>query len=457
MQDQEQKETVERELVRPLTGASWRYHAFVGILLAIVSVGVYAYITQLQQGLVVTGMRSTVLWGLYITNFIFFIGISHAGTLVSAILRVTGAEWRRPITRMAEAITVFALMVGGSMVLIDLGRPDRLLNLLLYGRLQSPLIWDFISIATYLTGSLLYLYLPLLPDLAALRNSESIPTWKRKICSVLSLRWTGSEKQKVFLEKAIFTMAIIIIPVAVSVHTVVSWVFGMTLRTGWNSTIFGPYFVVGAIFSGIAAILAAMAFFRRYYHLEAFITPQHFKNIAKLLLALDIAYVYFTISEYLTASYKGETLEGQLLSALFTGPYGTLFLFFELGGLVVPALLLVYGLRKGRHPILAFTVAAILVNMAMWVKRYIIVVPTLALPQLAYDWGSYTPTWVEVSITAAAFAGFILLYTLFSRLFPIVSIWETSGEIRVQDTMPARSLQGSYGGKITLQSSESEK
>ena len=456
MQEQTSPIEMERLLIQPLTRGSLRYYSFIAVLIGIVSVGVYAYITQLQQGLVVTGMRSTVLWGLYITNFVFFIGISHAGTLISAILRVTGADWRRPITRMAEAITVFALMVGASMVLIDIGRPDRLLNLLQYGRLQSPLIWDFISITTYLTGSLLYLYLPLLPDLAALRNSESLPPWKRKICSILSLRWAGTEKQKVFLEKAIFIMAIIIIPVAVSVHTVVSWVFGMTLRTGWNSTIFGPYFVVGAIFSGIAAILAAMAFFRRYYHLEAFITPQHFKNIAKLLLALDIAYVYFTISEYLTASYKGETMEGQLLSALFTGPYGNLFLFFELGGLVAPALLLVYGLRKGKHPILAFTVAAILVNMAMWVKRYIIVVPTLALPQLAYDWGSYTPTWVEVSITAAAFAGFILLYTVFSRFFPIVSIWETTGEAHVRETLPATLPRSLHAGNITRQSSGTE-
>ena len=150
-------------------------------------------------------------------------------------------------------------------------------------------------------------------------------------------------------------------------------------------------------------------------------------------------------------------MEGQLLSALFTGSYGTLFLFFELGGLVAPALLLVYGLRKDKHPILAFTVAAILVNMAMYVKRYIIVVPTLALPQLAYDWGSYTPTWVEISITAAAFAGFILLYTIFSRLFPIVSIWETTGEAHVREALPATPISQLHGGSITRQSSGSEK
>lgn len=416
----------EEILIRPLARTSLRYYLFIAFLAGIISMGVYGYYTQMEQGLAATGMRSTVLWGVYITNFVFFIGISHAGTLVSAILRVTDADWRRPITRMAEAITVFALIVGAPMVLIDLGRPDRLLNIVQYGRLQSPLVWDFISITTYLTGSILYLYLPLIPDMARLRETPGIPGWKRRICRTLSLGWKGTEEQKKFLEKAISTMAIIIIPVAVSVHTVVSWVFGMTLRVGWNSTIFGPYFVVGAIFSGIAAILAAMAFFRRFYHLEQFITLQHFKNIAKLLLVLDIAYVYFTISEYLTASYNWETAEGELLTALFTGPYGTLFLFFQLGGLVLPAFLLAYGLRKNSHQILAFTVAAIFVNIAMWVKRFIIVVPTLALPQLSSTWGTYTPTWVEWSITAAALAGFILLYTVFSRIFPIVSIWETT-------------------------------
>ncbi len=441
--------TSEEILVGPLSRNSLRYYAFVAFLAGIVSIGVYGYYTQMEQGLVVTGMRSTVLWGLYITNFVFFIGISHAGTLVSAILRVTDADWRRPITRMAEAITVFALIVGAPMVLVDLGRPDRLLNIVQYGRLQSPLVWDFISIATYLTGSILYLYLPLIPDMARLREIPGIPGWKRRLCRMFSLGWKGTDEQRKFLEKAIATMAIIIIPVAVSVHTVVSWVFGMTLRVGWNSTIFGPYFVVGAIFSGIAAILAAMAFFRRFYHLEQFITIQHFRNIAKLLLVLDIAYVYFTVSEYLTASYKWETAEGQLLTALFTGPYGTLFLFFQLGGLVLPAFLLTYGLRKNSHQVLAFTIAAIFVNIAMWVKRFIIVVPTLALPQLSSGWGSYTPTWVEWSITAAAFAGFILLYTVFSRVFPIVSIWETS-EVRKpssKDSEDVSEAPGQTGSK----------
>ncbi len=401
------------------------YYAFVFSLLAVVLWGAYAYYTQLSEGLAVTGMRNLVLWGLYITNLVFFIGISHAGTLISAILRVTGAEWRRPITRMAESITVFALIVGALMPLIDLGRPDRMLNLLLYGRIQSPIIWDFISIATYLTGATIYLYLPLIPDIADLRDRFKSNGWRGRLYSLLSLGWKGLEEQRKRLQRAIGIMAIIIIPVAVSVHTVVSWIFGMTLRVGWHSSIFGPYFVVGAIFSGIATIIIAMAFFRRAYHLERYITAQHFKYLGLMLLALDVSYIYFTISEYLTASYNAEVADAELLNALFWGQYATQFWVFAIGGLVLPALLI--GLRKTRTP-LGVTIAAILVNIGMWLKRFIIIIPTLSRPMLPYEWGQYQPTWVEWSITAAAIAGFILLITIFSKILPIVSVWETVGE-----------------------------
>lgn len=245
-------------LFQPLKSNSSRFYMFVAILLAVISWAAYAYFTQLRDGLIVTGLRDNIFWGIYMTNFVFFIGISHAGTLISAILRVTGAEWRRPITRMAEAITVFALLVGGPMILIDMGHPERLLNLLLYGRIQSPILWDLISITTYITGSLLYLYLPMIPDVAECRDRlTDAPPWKRFLYRTLSLGWRGDAEQVHRLERGVGIMAILIIPVAISVHTVVSWIFGMTLRPGWHSTIFGPYFVVGAIFSGIAALLLA--------------------------------------------------------------------------------------------------------------------------------------------------------------------------------------------------------
>jgi len=492
----------ERQLLTTLTRSGLGSYIVITLLLAIVGWGVYAYTIQLREGLIVTGMRDYIGWGLYITNFVFFIGISHAGTLISAILRVTHAEWRRPITRMAEAITVFALMVGAPMVIVDMGRPERILNLLLYGRLQSPILWDLISITTYLTGSLLYLYIPLIPDMALLRD-QFTTGWRGRLYGLLAMGWRGTPEQHTRLEKGIGIMAVLIIPIAVSVHTVVSWLFGMTVRPGWHSSIFGPYFVVGAIFSGIASILIAMALFRRAFHLEAYITVRHFRNLGYLFLTLNLIYVYFTLSEYLTSFYTSFHSDAAVLESLFAGRYALAFWSMIGVGFLLPALMLavppllpaprvparrpilrpalgaaavaalvlvisvgqqntttvllsetgalapklgwvlliaVFGIfvltlpELKAHPIATTFTAAVLVNVAMWVKRYLIVVPTLEKPFTPIpaltptEWALYTPTWIEWSITAGAFAGFVLLYIVFSKVFPIVSLWETRAE-----------------------------
>jgi len=424
-------------LVAPLRRTTWRFYVMCAGLLAVVALGVYAYVTQLSGGLAVTGLNDTISWGIYISNFVFFIGISHAGTLISAILRVTNADWRRPITRMAESITVIAIAIAAVFPLIDLGRPDRLLNVFAYGRLQSAILWDFLSIATYLTGSILYLSLPMIPDAAILRAKHSLGRFRNFLYNLLAKRWTGSRRQKMGLEKAIGIMAIVIIPVAVSVHTVVSWIFGMTLRVGWHTAIYGPYFVVGAIFSGIATLLIAMAVFRRVYHLEKYITVKHFRNLGLLLLALDIVIIYFTLSEYLTAAYGAEEQDVAWLNALWTGPFSLLFWSMVVGGFVVPAFLLSWRRTRTIGGIVA---AAILIDVAMWVERFLIVVPSMATPQVPFDWGVYQPTWVEWSITAASFAAFALLYAVFSKVFPIVSMWEVREES--QAPAPAPSVEG---------------
>jgi len=216
-------------------------------------------------------------------------------------------------------------------------------------------------------------------------------------------------------------MAVVIVPVAISVHTVVSWIFGMTLRSGWNSTIFGPYFVVGAIFSGIAGIIVVMAIFRRVYHLEEFITEKHFRYLASLLLVLGLLYAYFTLSEYATVGYKMQVGDASLLSALLTGRYAPYFWTFALLGMVVPIVLL--ALPRTRT-IRWIVTAAVLVNLGMWLKRFVIVIPSMALPLMPYEWGTYRPTWVEWSITAAGFAAFALIFVLFARIFPVISVWE---------------------------------
>ncbi|MBI3997909.1 MAG: polysulfide reductase NrfD, partial [Armatimonadetes bacterium] len=295
----------ELRLLASMTGGGPGFHVLVGVLLAVIAWGIIAYAMQLRYGLGVTGLRDHFMWGVYITNFVFFIGVSHVGALMSAILRLTGAEWRRPITRMAEAITFASLLMGVLMPFVDMGRPDRVLNLILHGRLQSPILWDIMSIATYLTGSTLFLYVPMIPDIALLRDRFADgPAWRHRLYTILSLGWHGTPAQRHHLETIMSIMAVIIIPIAISVHTVVSWIFGMTLRAGWNSAIFGPYFVSGALFSGAAAVVTAMGAFRRAYHLEDYITEAHFRRMGYLVITLGVVYAYFTFGEYLTPAYK---------------------------------------------------------------------------------------------------------------------------------------------------------
>ncbi|MEW6046357.1 MAG: NrfD/PsrC family molybdoenzyme membrane anchor subunit [Bacillota bacterium] len=494
----------EAPLIDSITRPGPGFWAFVGALLAVVVWGLIAYGVQLRDGLGVTGLRNNVMWGVYITDFVFFIGVSHVGALMSAILRITGAEWRRPITRMAEAITFASLLMGAVQPLIDMGRPDRVLNLLLHGRLQSPILWDLISITTYLTGSTIFLLLPMIPDIAMLRDHlPDLPRWRRALYRILSFNWRGTPAQWERLERVIGIMALLIMPVAISVHTVVSWIFGMTLRAGWNSTIFGPYFVFGALFSGAAAVVTAMAVFRRVYRLDHYITEEHFRKMGYLVLALGLIYGYFTFAEYLTPAYKMAEAERGYLNSVLTGEFARLFWFTQIVGIALPVLLLTvpriatlmvlrnipllrprplltsglaallayavihtqvplatthpfvhYVLARiavvllglgvvsslpylHENPIHAAVIASVLVNIGAWTKRFVIIAPTLLNPFMPIQsvpagWGIYRPTWVEWSITAAALAGFTLVYTLFSRLFPIISIWETR-EVRAHE------------------------
>ncbi len=317
--DQRDRDT----LLEPLFRTGPGFYILALVLLAIIGWGVYVYFNQVVRGLAVTGMQRPAYWGVYMVNFIFFIGISHAGTLISAILRVTQAEWRRPITRIAEAITVFALIVGTFQILFDMGRPDRLLYVFRYGRLQSPLLWDAVSVTTYFLGSVTYLYLPLIPDMAILRDNlpPTAPGWRHRLYSLLALGWRGNRSQWVRLEKVIAVMAVIIIPIAVSVHTIISWILATTVQPGWHSTVFGPYFVVGAIFSGIGALFIAMTIMRWAFHLEAYITEEQYKYLGYLLITMTAVWFYFTYAEHLTLAAGQQQAEFPVLASKLWGEY----------------------------------------------------------------------------------------------------------------------------------------
>jgi Ni/Fe-hydrogenase subunit HybB-like protein len=412
------RERIESELLRSVehTGP-WFYVVLAGLLL-VAAWGLYAYNTQLVHGLGVTGMNEPVTWGFYIVNFVFFIGISHAGTLISAILRLSKAEWRRPITRMAEVITAVVLAIGGLHPIIDLGRPDRLLHIFYNGRLQSPLLWDVASITAYFAASTVYLYLPMIPDIARLRDRGTRPRW---LYETLAWGWEGTQAQKRVLERAINVLMIMVIPIAVSVHTVISYIFAMTLQPGWHSTIFGPYFVVGAIYSGIAALFLVMITFRRVYHLENVLKEVHLQQLSRLLLIMALIWFYFTFSEYLTGYYGGESNELKIILYKAVGRYKWLFWLMVLSNFLVPVVIL--GIKRLRTTAGIFVVSAG-VLAGMWFERLIIVVPTLENPALSFPAHFYTPTWVEWGLFAGALSVFCLGFTLFAKFFPLISIWE---------------------------------
>jgi Ni/Fe-hydrogenase subunit HybB-like protein len=421
------RERLITKTTRPTLVTTYRYWLWLGFLVVIVGNGVFQYTRQLREGLYVTDMRDRISWGLYITAFVFFIGISHAGTLISAILRASKASWRAPVTRIAEFITAVALIVGASFVLIDMGRPERIFNVYLHGRWQSPIMWDVMAITTYLAASIIYLYAPMIPDLGLYRDrlKNKVGPVRNFIYRTLALDWTGSPKQFKLLGKAITIMMLIIIPIAVSVHTVVSWIFSMTLRVGWNTSIFGVLFVAGAIFSGVATLILVMAVLRKIYHWEEYLTQKHFLYLGYLLAAFGAFMIYVNINEYLTEGFKLEEAGEFAFRQLFIEDFAIMFWFYAIGGLLGPVVLM---LIPKTRTIAGVVTAAILVDVAMFLERYFIVVTGLRVPLMPYEPASYAPTFVEWSIFIAGIAFFCLLITIAIKIFPMFAVWEMTEE-----------------------------
>src|SRR5436190_11846196 len=414
------------DLLRPLLETSWRFWLLVLFLGSIVATGLGTWFFQMYNGFGVTGINMPIYWAFYVTNFVFWIGISHAGTLISAILRLVNAGWRRPVTRCAEAITVFALMIGALFPIIHLGRPWLFFWLIPYPsermiwpNFQSPLVWDFFAITTYFIGSVLFLLLPMIPDFALLRDRTA--GLRRKVYTVLAAGWRGTPKQWHRLESAMTIMAVVILPVAVSVHTIVSFDFSMAPVPMWHSTIFGPYFVAGAIFSGIAALFLVMASLRKALGLQAYLLPLHFQNLGKLLLTMSLLWGYFVFNERLTTWYGNSPHEMNVFWSTQTGKYAPLFWTMVLCNFVIPFPLLTI---KRLRSITATVVASCGVVIGMWLERFLIIVPSLSRKATSYSWGSYTPRWPEIVILCSSFAAMALLYLLFSKFIPIISIWE---------------------------------
>jgi molybdopterin-containing oxidoreductase family membrane subunit len=409
----------QRVLLAPLVRTTKCFWIWAGILAAVTLWGAAAYVHQIRNGLGVTGLNTPEYWGIYIICFVFFIGISHAGTLISAILRISKAEWRRAITRSAEFITVLVIAFGAVQPIIDLGRPDRVLYVIVHGQAWSPLLWDVCSIGLYFTASSVYLYVPMIPDLALIRDLKIRPTW---LYWFLAIGYHDTPRARHILQRIIAVLAVAVIPIAVSVHTVIAWIFAMTLRPMWHSTIFGPYFVVGAIYSGIAALILAMAILRRVYRLEAYFKPVHFNNMGLMLLLMSCLWTYFTFAEYLTAWYGGEEAELATFWSKVAGPFALSFWLMVISCFIVPFALMCRSATRG---VRGTSIASAFVVLGMWLERYTIVVPTSLHPRVAMTATHYLPSPVELSIMAATFSGFILVYMAATKFFPIISLWET--------------------------------
>jgi molybdopterin-containing oxidoreductase family membrane subunit len=412
------------ELLSSMRPPTWRWYALVCFLGTVVLWGLLAFTWQVTHGMYVTGKNRPVMWGFYITGFVFWVGLSHSGTMVSSILRLSKANWRRPILRAAEAMTVFCIAVAGLFPLIHLGRNWIFFYMIpypnqrgLWPNFRSPLLWDMTAITAYIIGSSLFLYLGLLPDLAVVRDRSS--GWRRKVYALLAMGWRGSAHEWAVYHKASTLMAVLIIPVAVSVHSIVAWDFAVTVVPGWHSTIFPPYFVIGAIFSGVAAVITLMIIIRRAFRLEKYLTPQHFDNMGKLMLVISLLWSYAYFVEVQTIWYAHEPIEWEVFSFM-ADRYTLLLGVMLVSNTLLPITVLCF--RRLRRCIPVMLVVTLLVNVAMFIERFLIIVPSLSHKNMPFAWGSYSPSWVEISVNVAALAGFALLYTLFAKFFPIVAV-----------------------------------
>ena len=402
------------------------------ILIMFAGVGVWGWTIQIKTGLGVTGMRDYVSWGMYIANFVFFVAVSLIGFLISSALHLLKINWAKPISRVAEQVAIAFVALAGIIIVMDMGRPDRFLNIFLHGRFASPIIWDVTVIVTYLVISLLLFYVPLIPDLALMRDrlGDELPKWKLKLYTVLALGWKGKAEQYKIIYHTLRILMLLIIPVGLSIHTVTSWLFAATLRSGWDTAIFGPYFVAGAFVAGTAAVILVMYIYRQRYDLKDYFKDYHFDQMGKLLVFVCLVYLYFNINEYLVPGYKMKAADGIHLRELFTGNFADMFWIVQGGGLVLPIALLLMPYFRKPMPI---TIISIVVLISAWFKRYIIVIPTLEHPFLPVqnvpeNYHNYVPTSIELMITIFSFVSAMLIISILAKLFPVITIWEYAEE-----------------------------
>jgi len=394
-------------------------------------VGAGAIIYEMRVGIGAWGLNRTVGWGFDITNFVFWIGIGHAGTLISAVLFLFRQRWRTSINRAAEAMTIFAVMCAAIFPLIHMGRPWYFYWILpypnnrgtLWVNFRSPLLWDFFAISTYFTISLIFWYIGMIPDLATLRD-RSRSRWERALFGLLCHGWNGSARVWHRYETVYALLALLATPLVVSVHSIVSFDFATSVIPGWHTTIFPPYFVAGAIFSGFAMVMALLLITRKVMKLEDYITPLHFNWMSKILLLASMVVGFAYATEFFTAWYSGNAYEMSAFLNRVFGPYKWAYWTMVFCNVVAPQIL---WFRRARQALAVLFAVCIFVNIGMWFERFVIIVTSLHRDYLPSSWSMYFPTANEVAIMVGMFGLFFSLFLLFTRTLPVISINEIKG------------------------------
>ena len=422
----ESYEQVDREIAGTLVPTrGWFLLLGVSILLFLWGAGTWVY--QIYWGLGNAGYNPPVMWGVYIITFVFWVGIGHAGTLISAILYLFRAGFRTTIYRCAEAMTVFAVMTAGLFPIIHIGRPWKFFWLvpypnwrLIWPNFKSPLVWDVFAISTYLTVSATFLYVGLIPDLATLRDRSESKVG-RVIYGALAMGWRGSAHHWHRYETAYLLLAGLATPLVVSVHTIVSFDFAVSVIPGWHATIFPPYFVAGAIYSGFAMVLTLAIPIRKIYGLQDFITERHLNNMAKILLVTGLIVAYGYMIEAFMAWYSANTYETYMMRNRMSGPYGPFYWALIFCNGLMPQLLWI---KKIRTNVVLLFIISLIVNVGMWLERFVIVVTSLHRDFLPSSWGRYSPTVWDWGLYVGTIGLFLSLLFLFLRFLPMISIFE---------------------------------
>jgi molybdopterin-containing oxidoreductase family membrane subunit len=423
---------ITEDAARPVEGRpgkGWWICFGVALAALLELVGMIGY--TLANGIGVWGLNNSVGWAFDITNFVFWVGIGHAGTLISAILLLFRQQWRASINRSAEAMTIFAVVCAAMFPAIHMGRPWDAFFIFpypnqrgpLWVNFRSPLVWDVFAINTYLIISIVFWYLGMLPDLATLRD-RARPGVRKTVYRILSLGWDGSHRTWSRHETVSLVLAGLATPLVLSVHSIVSMDFATSLLPGWHTTLFPPYFVAGAIYSGFGMVMTLLILARQTMHLERYITLRHLDKMAKVTLLTGSIVAYAYASEFFSAWYGGNLYERFHFINRATGPYAWCFHLMVLCNVLVPQLL---WLEKVRRSVAALFAVSILVNVGMWFERFVIIVVSLHRTFLPSAWGMFRPTAVDVGILVGAFGLFFTCFLLFIRLLPMIAIWELKG------------------------------